>query len=53
MCVFLDKWLKEDTYSSWLQKNSESEAYCSSCWVTFTIKYEGFLALKKKKKTPK
>lgn len=53
MCVFLDKWLKEDTYSSWLQKSSESEAYCPLCRVTFTIKYEGFLALKKHQNSEK
>lgn len=53
MCVFLDKWLKEDTYSSWLQKSNESEAYCPLCRVTFTIKYEGFLALKKHQNSEK
>lgn len=47
MCIFLDKWLTDEAYSSWLHKHSESDAYCSFCRCTFTVKYEGFLALKK------
>lgn len=53
MCIFLDKWLTDETYLSWLHKHSESDAYCSFFRFTFTIKYEGILALKKHQNSEK
>jgi hypothetical protein len=47
LCVFKDIWLNDTMCNQWLNKVGSDTAYCKLCKTNITVKYEGFLAIKK------
>lgn len=44
-CIFNDKWLRDNRYSSWLHKANKWRAYCKFCSKDFDISNMGISAL--------